>query len=53
MNNTSIKKAFATFILASITLLVSVTSFAQLDEVPRTPDGKPDFSGFDGPAEVP
>ncbi len=46
MNKTSLKKAFATIIVASSTLLVSVTSFAQLNEIPRTPDGKPDFSGI-------
>jgi len=46
MNKTSLKKAFATIIVASSTLLVSLTSFAQLNEIPRTPDGKPDFSGI-------
>jgi len=46
MIKTSLKKAIATVVVATFTLLVSATSFAQLNEVPRTPDGKPDFSGI-------
>lgn len=46
MIKTSLKKVIATIVVATFTFLVSTTSFAQLNEVPRTPDGKPDFSGI-------
>ncbi|MBL4819517.1 MAG: hypothetical protein JKY98_00810 [Gammaproteobacteria bacterium] len=46
MNITLLKKVFLTISISTIALLVSVTSNAQLTEIPKTPDGKPDFSGI-------
>jgi hypothetical protein len=42
----SIKTKVSIAILAFIGLLLSGQTMAQLDEFPRTPDGKPDFSGI-------
>ena len=42
----SIKTKVSIAILAFVGLLLSGQSMAQLDEFPRTPDGKPDFSGI-------
>lgn len=46
MKTSSLKKWFATALMASIALLAQSASYAQLDQIPRTPDGKPDFSGI-------
>lgn len=40
------KKVVAFFFVIFLTLGISVQSHAQLSEIPRTPDGKPDFSGI-------
>lgn len=40
------KKVIAFFFVVFSTLGISVQSHAQLSEIPRTPDGKPDFSGI-------
>ena len=46
MNISSTKKILATLLIASVGILGSTISSAQLAEIPRTPDGKPDFSGI-------
>ena len=46
MKTFSLNKLFATAILASVALLAQSASFAQMTQIPRTPDGKPDFSGI-------
>ena len=40
------KKVVAFFFVVFSTLGISLQSHAQLSEIPRTPDGKPDFSGI-------
>lgn len=40
------KKVVAVFFVVFSTLGMAVQSHAQLGEIPRTPDGKPDFSGI-------
>lgn len=40
------KKVVAVFFVVFSTLGMTVQSHAQLSEIPRTPDGKPDFSGI-------
>ena len=40
------KKVVAVFFVVFSTLGMAVQSYAQLSEIPRTPDGKPDFSGI-------
>jgi hypothetical protein len=43
----SVTKRLATFAVITSALLTAVSSFAQpLTEIPRTPSGKPDFSGI-------
>ena len=42
----SLKKLITTVCLSALGGLYSLGAVAQLDEFPRTPDGKPDFSGI-------
>lgn len=44
--NYSIKKLVSFAGLATLAAVFSSSAMAQLDEFPRTPDGKPDFSGI-------
>lgn len=44
--NYSIKKLVSFAGLATLAVVFSSSAMAQLDEFPRTPDGKPDFSGI-------
>lgn len=44
--NYSIKKLVSFAGLATLAVVFSSSAVAQLDEFPRTPDGKPDFSGI-------